>query len=129
MATQQDGPPFWEHIVAFIGLILVLGSLGFLLYQGIWGDNSPPDVIVELAEVRDSGDDYLVEFKARNEGGTTAAEVRIAATLTRDGHQVEETEASLDYVPAGSERRGGLFFRNDPRAGELELRASGYQIP
>lgn len=129
MATQKDGPPFWERIVAFLGLILVLGSLGFLLYEGVWGDNSPPDVVVELVRIRDSGDDYLVEFKASNEGGKTAADVRITATLTRDGREVEEAEASLDYVPAGSEQRGGLFFRNDPNAGELELRASGYQVP
>lgn len=129
MAAQKNGPPFWERFVAFIGLILVLGSLGFLLYEGVWGDNSPPDVVVELVRIRDSGDDYLVEFKARNEGGETAAEVRITATLTRDGREIEETEASLDYVPAGSEQRGGLFFENDPNESELELRASGYQIP
>lgn len=122
-------PPFWERAIAFLGLILVLGSLGFLLYEGLWGDDSPPDVIVEREQILDSGEDYLVKFKARNEGGETAAAVKITGTLTRDGEQIEQAEVTLDYVPASSEVRGGLYFSNDPREGQLELGASGYQLP
>ena len=39
------------------------------------------------------------------------------------------SEAVLDYVPAGSDREGGLWFSRDPRAGQLTLRAKGYADP
>lgn len=126
---QNYSPPIWERVIAAIGLLLVLGSLGFLIFQGVWGDNSPPDITIRLVRIVDSGDDYLVEFKARNQGGTTAAEVGVSATLRRDGHEVEIGEVTLDYVSAGSERQGGLYFSNDPRLGQLEFKASGYRIP
>lgn len=129
MVNEGDQPPLWERVIAGIGLLLVLGSLGFLMLQGIWGDKSPPDVVLELVRVGDNGNDYLVQFKARNEGGQTAAEVRVTATLVRSGQVVEATEVTLDYVPAGSEQQGGFYFSSDPREGQLELKASGYLIP
>ena len=36
---------------------------------------------------------------------------------------------TLDYLPQDSERRGGLFFTEDPAAYELVLRAQGYAEP
>jgi len=125
----QDEPPFWERVVGLIGLLLVLASLGYLLYQGIWGDRSPPDVVVEQEAILSSGTDYLVQFKARNLGGETAAEVKITGTLSQNGQEVEKTETTIDYVPAGSEQRGGLYFSSDPRVGELKLSVSGYRAP
>lgn len=126
---DTDEPPFWERVVALLGLLLVLASLGFLLYQGLWGDNSPPDVVIELEAILSSGEDYLVRFKARNLGGETAAGVQVTGTLRQSGREIEKAETVIDYVPAGSEQSGGLYFSNDPGTAELELRASGYRIP
>jgi uncharacterized protein (TIGR02588 family) len=128
-ASKKKEPPLWERAVAVLGLLLVLGALGFLLHEGIWGDQSPPDVIVERQQIIDSGEDYLVTFKARNEGGETAAAVKITGTLTRNGQQIEKSEITIDYVPSGSEQRGGFYFSHDPRIGELEFSASGYRTP
>lgn len=128
-SQRQQQPPFWERVIAALGLLLVLASVAYLFYQGVWGDHSPPDIVVEPAGILDSGKDYLVRFKARNLGGETAAEVTISGVLKRDGEQVETTETTLDYIPAGSEQQGGLYFKNDPRSGELELSAAGYRTP
>lgn len=126
---DREEPPFWERAVGALGVVLVLASLGFLLYDGIWGDDSPPDIVVEPGPIVDSGGDYLVRFVARNRGGGTAKDITITGTLTRGGRQIEESEATLDYVPSGATQPGGLYFREDPRNGELELNASGYQRP
>lgn len=129
MPNPNGEPPFWERVVAFLGLLLVLGSLGYLLYQGIWGSHTPPDIVVEPHGILDSGEDYLVRFKARNLGGKTAAEVKITGTLSRNGRQIEQREVTIDYVPAGSEQQGGFFFNSDPRQSQLEFRVSGYREP
>ena len=42
---------------------------------------------------------------------------------------VESAEMTFRYIPARSEQRGGLLFRNDPRKHELRLRAQGYGPP
>src|SRR5829696_5551253 len=41
----------------------------------------------------------------------------------------EASEVTMAYLPAHSERRGGLFFQADPRAGSLTLHAQGYEEP
>ena len=42
---------------------------------------------------------------------------------------IETSDITFDYVPGHAERKGGLFFRQDPRMHKLELRALGYQTP
>ena len=42
---------------------------------------------------------------------------------------IETSEATMDYLPPGSEREGGLFFSRDPRRYEVRLRAKGYVDP
>lgn len=128
-SKQRAAAPLWERVVAFLGLLLVLGSLGYLFYQGIWGDRSPPDIVIMQEAITGSGKDYLVQFRARNRGGQTAAEVKITGTLSRSGQEIEKSEVTVDYLAAGSEQRGGLFFSNDPRDGQLALGVSGYRLP
>ncbi len=38
----------------------------------------------------------------------------------------QTSEVTLDYVPATSHRRGGLFFTEDPRRYPLSIREEGY---
>ena len=47
----------------------------------------------------------------------------------RGGTNVETSLVTVDYVAAGSERDAALFFSNDPRQGELTVRAKGYIEP
>lgn len=118
-----------ERSAAGVGLLLVLASLGFLFYEGIWGENSPPDIQVSASEITANGEDWLVAFAAANRGGETASAVRVVGELVQGGTVIERNEVTLDYVPADSEVRGGLYFTNDPQQGELRIRASGYQKP
>lgn len=121
--------PIWERIVAFVGLLLLLGLLGFMIREAIWGDESLPDIVLAAEKVQQNGNDYVVSFVARNGGGKTAAAVVIGAKLVRDGKVIEEAEAVLDYLPSHSERRGGLVFVNDPRDGTVQVAARGYADP
>ena len=49
--------------------------------------------------------------------------------LKRGGTNVENSLVTVDYVAAGSERDAALFFSNDPRQGEVTVRAKGYIEP
>lgn len=133
--TERDGGQGggrrsrWEWVAAAVSTLLVLGVVGYLLYDAVARPRTPPSIRVAADTVLHSGGLWLVEFRATNAGHETAAGVKIEGELMRGDSAVESSEAVLDYVPGRSVRHGGLFFRRDPRAYRLELRAHGYQEP
>jgi uncharacterized protein (TIGR02588 family) len=119
----------WEWVAAAISTLLVLGVIGYLAYEAVARPHTPPAVEVVADRVHRTGGGWVVEFRARNRGYATAAAVTVEGTLEKDGEEVETGQAVLDYIPGRATRRGGLFFREDPRAHRMELRATGYQEP
>ena len=129
--SRPRGMPLLEWIVGALGAALVLGTVGFLVYQAVLGQGtSPPDVRLVAEEVVELRNGYLVRFRVLNEGRSTAAQLSLEGELTGDGGEaVETSETTLDYLPGRSEREGGLFFTRDPRAFDLRLRPKGYVKP
>jgi uncharacterized protein (TIGR02588 family) len=133
--TERDGEQGggrssrWEWVAAAVSTALVLAVVGYLLYDAVARPRTPPSIRVAADTVLQSGGLWLVEFRATNGGHETAAAVKIEGELMQADSSVESSEAVLDYVPGRSVRHGGLFFRHDPRAYRLELRAHGYQEP
>lgn len=117
-----------EWVVAGLGLVLVLGTVGFMLVQAFSGGDAPPRITLRVLEVRASGDGFLVRLEAHNSGDDAAAELGVEGTVTRGGRTVETSDTTFDFVPADSVREGGLFFSDDPRGG-LSLRAVGFREP
>jgi uncharacterized protein (TIGR02588 family) len=118
-----------EWIVAAMSALLVLGVIGFLVYDGVMSPKTPPDVIVQVDSIQPAGPGYLVIFRARNSGHYTAANVIVEGELMADSGRVEASETTIDYVPAGGQQRAGLYFTRDPRSLKLRLRAHGYRDP
>jgi uncharacterized protein (TIGR02588 family) len=126
---KLDDAPLWMWAIGMLGLMLVLGSIGFALYEAAVGDSSPPNVRVQVEGIVPAQNGFLVEIRVVNDGGTTAAGLTVEGEL-RDGTRVVETsDTTVEYVPSRSERAGGLFFTMDPRQYELQLRAKGYETP
>ncbi|HEX2139074.1 MAG TPA: TIGR02588 family protein [Woeseiaceae bacterium] len=123
------GPPISQYLVASLGLVIVLATMGYLAYAALFGDGTPPSLQLSVSRIEQTGSGYRVLFTAKNSGAETAAAVHLEARLLRDGGPVEEARATLDYVPGHSETKGGFAFENDPRQGELRLEVSGYELP
>jgi uncharacterized protein (TIGR02588 family) len=123
-----DIPPA-EWAAAALGLMIVLFVLGFVLYEAAAGDSSPPDLQLNMHTVRPIQSGYVVEVRIVNRGGTTASAVRIEGVLRDSAGNQERAEATVDYVAPHSRVTAGLFFRKDPRTGELRLRPLGYEEP
>jgi uncharacterized protein (TIGR02588 family) len=118
-----------EWIVAIFSAALVFALLGFLIYDGVGAPRTAPDITIEVDSVHRVGPGFLVLFRARNSGRTTAAGVLVEGELEADSGKVETSETTIDYVPAEGEQRGGLYFSRDPRRTPLRLRAHGYRDP
>ena len=119
--------PWLEWAAAAVGLVLILAAIGVIGREMVAGKDGPPQISVRAGEVTETPDGYVVEVVARNSGGETAAQVVIEGELI--GGAPEWREATLDYLPAGSERRAGLVFGADPRTHGLKLRAKGFVEP
>ena len=126
MTRKREAISIWEWVAAALSAGMVLTAAGALVVHG-WRERTPPDLRVSVESVEQVRSGSLVRFHVLNEGGRTAAGVRIRGVLSAAGQ--EESEAVLDYVPGGSFRRGGLFFAGDPRQGHLSVRALGYREP
>ena len=112
------------------GLLLTLAMLAFIGWEALTRPGDvPPAITIATGQVSRSGDVWVVQFDAINHAPATAANVEVVGSLRRDGREVETGRATLDFVPGGSSAHGGLFFRTDPRGGEIDMRALGYAEP
>jgi uncharacterized protein (TIGR02588 family) len=125
----RQAVPLLEWIVAAIGVLLVGGAIGYLVYHSMTRGETPPDIRVDAEQVLELAHGYVVQFRALNEGGSAAAQVTIEGELLGPDGATERGEAVLDYLPPRSDRAGALLFGSDPRQGELRLRATGYAKP
>ncbi len=116
-------------IASGVGLLLFLGSVGVLGYEGLTRHGGDPVIAVTVEEVAHDGNRWHARIRADNSGGSTGAKVRIEGRLQSGPTVLESSMVEFDYLPAGSFQRGGLYFDRDPRAFELRLRVLGYAEP
>lgn len=127
----QSAPdiPRMEWFVALLGLTLVVLTVGWIIWRGLTRESAPPQVALQVQSVVEIGNGYLVHLQAINQGGKTAADVKVAGTLSNARGQIETAEMTFKFLPPGSPKQGGLFFAHDPRTLKLELNAQGYEAP
>lgn len=126
---QNKKTPALEWMIAAFGLVLVVGTIGFLVYQAFKDKNSPPDLLVQTDAVVKIENGYLVKFSVHNKGDDNAADVVVEGKITRNGGDSETSSVTIDYAPSDSKREGGLFFKENPGEFEFEIRALGYTKP
>ena len=102
--------------------------VGYIVYDSWRSGESPPAFVVTVESVTQVPSGYRVQFRAENVGATAAEGVIIQARSASAGRE-EISHTTLDYVPGGAARRGGLFSSSDPRGAELSIRALGYKQP
>jgi uncharacterized protein (TIGR02588 family) len=126
--AEPRGISVWEWIAAAIATAMVGSIIGTLLVKAR-EERTPVRLTVSIERVVPSADGFVVEFAVSNRGGTTAAQVVVEGRLRAASGEPEVSTVTFDYVPDASQRRGGLLFRTDPRAGQLTVRALGYREP
>jgi uncharacterized protein (TIGR02588 family) len=119
-----------EWAVFGVGLLLVAGTLGYLIYDGAAGGNAPPAVEVKLGEPRPTGHNFVVPVEVTNHGDQTAEGVTVEVTLeVAGGGEPERGELTVAFLPRRATREGWVAFRTDPRSGRLTPRVLGYEKP
>jgi len=131
MSTRRDAArtPIAEWVAAGIGAALLAAMLTVIVYRIVTAPAVPPDIRVQIATITPLRSEFLVQFVAVNDAGSTAQSVHIRGDLLDRGTVIESADAQLQFVPGHSSARGGLLFVHDPRSGTLRVRAVGYELP
>jgi uncharacterized protein (TIGR02588 family) len=118
-----------EWAVFAVGLLVVLGTVGLLVHDMVRGEDSPPDLSVELGQPRRRAGGWAVPVTIHNEGGETAEGARVEVLLELPGGRSERAEFDAAFVPSRSQREGWVVFRHPPASGRLTARVAGYEKP
>jgi uncharacterized protein (TIGR02588 family) len=118
-----------EWVVFGVGLVLVLGTVGVLIWDALQSGDGPPDLAVDLGSPQRRADGWAVPVTVHNRGGETAEGVRVLVVLELADGRREEAEFEAAFVPRGSLRDGWVHFVHSPASGRLTGRVVGYEHP
>jgi uncharacterized protein (TIGR02588 family) len=119
-----------EWSVFALGLVLVLGTLGYLTWSALTQSDQPAQLEVRLGEPQQRRKQFVVPVSVANHGDQTAEGVLIEVTLENKGEEVESAEFEVAFVPRHSQREGEVLFKKNPQtAGNLTARVLGYETP
>lgn len=127
--SSKSGAPLVEWAVAIVSAALVCAMLVFTFHEAITRGSQPPLIRLEVDTVVAAPGGYIVMVTASNSGDETAAGLLVRGALLRDTVTVEESDATIDYVPPRAERKAGLFFSMNPDLYRVELRPVGFSLP
>jgi uncharacterized protein (TIGR02588 family) len=117
----------WGALAASV--IAVVAVVGFLVVDGISDEGRPPTPVVELldAEAYMTEHGWILPAQLTNDGDTAAEALVIRATATVEGTE-EESEISVDYLPAGTAVEVSFGFSAEPE-GEVTVQVVGFRLP
>ena len=119
----------WEWVSAAVGLVVVLATLGTLLWVAAPQERGAVEPVLQATAIERQGDRFRVQLRAYNAGPAPAAALRVTAQLRSGGQVLEEADVELQYLPGHSSRKASVFFHRDPRQAELVLLPKGYEHP
>lgn len=128
MKEKKQKKNWLEWSITFISGILVFFTLGFLVYQMIYQEQTPPDIAVILGEVSQKDGAFAVPIKALNNGTETAENVIIEIIL-KDEFKEEKAQITFAFLPGKSSAKGWVIFTENPKSRNLKTHVKGYGTP
>lgn len=121
--------PIWSWLASAIGLVLVIGSSGFMINQIIVAKHAPPEFTIRAQPPIKVSNGYLIRIQIQNIGDEVAAALLVEGELKKGEKTIESSSATIDYLPSHSQRNAGLIFSQDPSSFEVKLQAKSYVQP
>jgi uncharacterized protein (TIGR02588 family) len=118
-----------EWLALVVSILAVVGVVGFLLVDGVRDEGRPPLPLVEVrvAEAYQTPHGWLVPSTVTNDGDS-AAEALVLRATAEIGGEVEESELTVDFLPAGTEVDVTFGFSAEPD-GEVSVQVIGFRLP
>jgi uncharacterized protein (TIGR02588 family) len=124
---QREIPPL-EWAAGLVSLVIVLGTIGYLVFEVFQPGPDAPTLTVTVVQVRQSGGSFAVDVQIENKSRGAAADVHVAGLARSADGRESHAEARVDYVAGFSRRSASLVFAFDP-GDRLDVRVIGYSTP
>lgn len=119
-----------EWLVFGLSFVLVLCTLGYLVYDGATSAKTPANIELELGKPQPQANRFMIPVSVTNSGETTAETVQIEVTLETSGKEQENAQLEIGFLPRHSKREGWVTFETDPRSvEETKARVLGFEQP
>ena len=96
-----------EWSVFAVGLVLVVGTLGFLVRESLVAIGRPPEVITRLGPPKAAAGGYMVPVEVANLGKGTAEDVQVPIVLELPDGEREEAALDIAFLPGNLGGTGG----------------------
>ncbi len=118
-----------EWVVLGVSLAAIAGLVGFLVVDGLTDAGRPPKPVITLQTDAAYGvsEGWILPAMATNEGDEAAEALALRATATVDGVE-EESEVTIDYLPAGTDVEFSFGFSGRPE-GAVMVSIVGFRLP
>lgn len=118
-----------EWVALFVSVLAVIGVVGFLMVDGLRDEGEPPIPTVELHADEAYGTDHgwIVPATLSNAGDEAAEALVLRATASVAGAE-EESELTVDYLPAGTAVEISFGFSTEPD-GPPRVQVIGFRLP
>jgi uncharacterized protein (TIGR02588 family) len=118
-----------EWAVLTVSVIAVTGIIAVLLIDGLVNEARPPQPLVEIHvdDAYETATGWIVPTTVINEGDEVAEELILRASAIVGGEQ-QESEVTLDYLPAGTRVEVSFGFSAQPD-GEVTVQTIGFRLP
>ncbi|MCF3642150.1 TIGR02588 family protein [Rhizobium sp. TRM95111] len=127
--TERHEAHWIEWLTGLVSAALVLAIVAWIAYEAIRREDTPPDLTITVLDTRRTGSGHRVTFEIRNAAPTSAAAVTVVGEIRGGDSVLDRAEVIFDYVPAESKAKGALIFEDDPAAGMLVIRPTGFTDP
>ncbi len=128
MGEQKEKKNWLEWTVTIISGILVFFTFGFLVYQLIVEERTPPNIVIVLGEVSEKDNAFAIPVEAHNKGTATAENVLIEI-VAENGESEQKAQITFSYLPGKSSSKGWVTFTKNPKVALLKTHVVGYNIP
>lgn len=115
MENKKKKQNVLEKITFYLGLIILLLLIGYLLVEINTKENLPPDLEI-ITTYEPSLPFYTFKVETTNIGHETATSVNIGLDLYQNGEITEKAVFTLNYVPRDSKEEGWVVFRKSRNA-------------
>jgi len=119
-----------EWLVFGLSFVLVLCTLGYLVYDSATSAKTPANIELKLGKPQPQANRFMIPVSVTNSGETTAETVQIEVTLETSGKEQENAQLEIGFLPRHSKREGWVTFETDPRSvEETKARVLGFEQP
>ena len=129
-AGPSGGRKLAEWVTMGLSVVLVLGTVGYLVYLGLRGD--PPLVPVQITVLADQSREkagrYVVPVEVRNQGQRTLKNLKVRLSQRTAGGREEAGDLTIDYLGERATATVYVYLNKDPREQPLEVEPSNYQL-